>query len=364
MKTKTATTLLCLIIIISSIPQVFGKRTRYIFSTKYTFENKGEEPYEITERDEKFTLFLNNRWQKTNIRDSSHALIEKQYDEDGNPVAVIDLPSEIPAGGILISTLDYLIESEEREKPDIDLEEAGTVDDVPTNLVQEHTIKTETFRWSEEIESLAANISKDSSTVLETVIGLIDWVDSTVSYCNFEIPLYPEETLEGHQGDCDDQAILLISMLRSLGIPAFLQVGVIFSESLSSSKTSYDGHVTYHQDGVGWHGWAMVYVPPWGWIPVDLTLTSTSEPLEMIENAPEYARNVVTAYNVSKQSYIENSRSYRKFLIESDLYITISDSVAEERATPWSYTIMYIGAGLAAGSAIVVVVILISKRRY
>ena len=99
------------------------------------------------------------------------------------------------------STLDYLIESEEREKPVIDLEEAGTIDDVPALLVQKHTIETETFRWSEEIESLAANISKNSSTVLETVISLIDLVDSTISYCNFEIPLYPQETLEGFQGD-------------------------------------------------------------------------------------------------------------------------------------------------------------------
>ena len=213
-------------------------------------------------------------------------------------------------------------------------------------------------------EDIWLSETNGTTGVLRIVTAFADWIGNNIKAKTLAHTLYPNETYASREGDCDDQAILLISMLRSLGIPAFLQIGVIFSESLSSSKTSYDGHVTYHQDGVGWHGWAMVFIPPWGWIPVDLTLTPTSEPLEMIENAPEYARNVVTAYNVSKQPYIANSRSYRKFLIESDLYITISDSVAEDRATPWSYTIMYIGAGLAAGSAIVVVVILISKKRY
>jgi transglutaminase-like putative cysteine protease len=69
----------------------------------------------------------------------------------------------------------------------------------------------------------------------------------------------------------------MISMLRSLGIPAFLQIGVVFSESISSEKASWAGHLTFVQEGVGWHGWAMVYVPPWGWIPVDLTLTNARE---------------------------------------------------------------------------------------
>jgi hypothetical protein len=151
-------------------------------------------------------------------------------------------------------------------------------------------------------------------------------------------------------------------MLRSLGIPAFLQIGVVFSESISSEKASWEGHLTFVQEGMGWHGWAMVYVPPWGWIPVDLTLTSARDPLDMIQSAPEYASNIVTAFNVSEQQYIGGSRSSRERLVASDIYIIVADIVIDNAdASFWnSYTL--IGAGVIGGAVLVGIYVFLSRK--
>jgi predicted transglutaminase-like cysteine proteinase len=320
--------------------------------------------YNFTDEDTELPMFLENRWQKVSIRGSSHNIIGERPDEDGNPVAIIGLPHEISAGGTVVFWIEYLIESEARDRPQLDLEQSGSTEDIPLELVQEYTSETETFSRDEALMVLASELAINNTSVLETVTILLGWVVESVDYSNFEVPLYPEETLENLQGDCDDQAILLISMLRSLGIPAFLQIGVVFSETLSSMKSSWEDHLSFKQEGVGWHGWAMVYIPPWGWIPVDLTLASDPDPLNMIRKAPEYSKNIVASFNVSKQPYIGESRLSREKITQSDLYITISDTVIEGKKTSYGQTALYVGAGLAAGVAIIGVFILLSKRRY
>jgi transglutaminase-like putative cysteine protease len=305
---------------------------------------------------------MNNRWQTITTRNASHGIVEEKTDQDGNELAVIDLPSEILAGETLIFSIEFVVSSEDISRPEIDPADAGSVDEIPADLVEEYTSQTETFMWNNDLESLTLELTSKEDTVLGTVTYLIDWIMANITYCNFDTPLYPNETFGDLQGDCDDQAILLISMLRSLGIPSLLQVGVVFSESIDSEKSSLEGHLSSRQDGLGWHGWAMVYVPPWGWVPVDLTLTAATDPLEMIQQAPEYESSVVTAFNVSRQPYVGDSRSFREQLIASDLYITVSEIYIEEsNDAPWPYYV-YIGVGLTAGAAFVVVIIYMRKR--
>jgi len=363
LRSKLLAALFSLFLLAGTLPHTIGaERDQFIFRSTYAFENRGNSAYTVTEEDATLPLFMNNRWQTITTRNASHGIVEEKTDQDGNELAVVDLPSEIPAGETMIFFIEFVVSSEDMPRPEIDPVEAGGVDEIPADLVEEYTSQTETFGWNDDLESLALELTSEEGTVLGTVTHLIDWIMANITYVNFETPLYPYETLGDLQGDCDDQAILLISMLRSLGIPSLLQVGVVFSESIDSEKSSWEGHLSFRQDGVGWHGWAMVYVPPWGWVPVDLTLTAATDPLELIRQAPEYESSVVTAFNISKQPYIGDSRSSREQLLASDLYITISDVYIEESTNAsWPYFV-YIGVGLAAGAAFVVV-IYVSRRR-
>ena len=364
MRAKKTAALLCLAVILGAIPGAQGARKlRYAYRSTYTFENRGEEPYVIVEDDKEIPLYLNNKWQSVTILESSHDVLEGFPDEDGNPVGHLDLPPEIAAGESLIFIVEYLLESEGMDRPVIDPEMSGDLEDIPDRLVERYTSVTETFKRNEEIEALALELAAESTDVFEIVTDVLGWVVTNIDYRNFEVPLYPDEALLDRQGDCDDQAILMISMLRSLGIPAFLQIGVVFSESISSEKASWEEHLTFVQEGIGWHGWAMVYVPPWGWIPVDLTLTNAREPIDMILDAPEYASNIITAFNVSEQQYIGGSRDSREILIASDIYITVADIAIDAPNSSILNGYGLIIAGVLGGAFIVSVYIFISRKK-
>jgi transglutaminase-like putative cysteine protease len=212
------------------------------------------------------------------------------------------------------------------------------------------------------IAAKAEEVVGDADTVLETLILLVEYVSGETTYYNFEVPRYPNATLSEETGDCDDQSILLISMLRSLGVPAYLQVGIYVHPSISDSQTSWEGHLINTRSGVGWHGWAMVYVPPWGWVPVDLTLTSEKDGLELLRKAPEYNGNVVSALNVSRQPYIGETLATRARILGSGLYVTVIDE-AEEINGGGLGSEVYLVAGLGLAVMAAIVLMFVSSRK-
>jgi transglutaminase-like putative cysteine protease len=347
LRPKSIPVLIAILLIVGVIPTATAKEAQqYTYRTTYVFENRGTEPHTLTEDDVTLMLFANDEWQSVTTKNATHEIKRLDRDEDGNDIAVMDLPLTIQGGTTITFSIDYDISSSNRPRPSIDPAQAGGKDNIPQDLVVEYCIETETFTWNEEIEALAARLAGEQNTVLETVTSMIEWMIGNLTYGNNEVPQYPNSTLAYRRGDCDDQAILLISLLRSQGIPAILQLGIVFSEAIDSERTSWGGHLTSQQKGVGWHGWTMIYIPPWGWLPVDLTLSASRNPLELIEEAPEYDYFVVTALNVSKQQYIGDSRRSREELMSSDLYIIMKDEViTRSSGTDW-LNLLYIGMGI------------------
>jgi transglutaminase-like putative cysteine protease len=69
------------------------------------------------------------------------------------------------------------------------------------------------------------------------------------------IPDLSAYTLQAGHGDCGEQTMLLLTLMRMNGIPARWQSGWTFTP---------DG-----DDDI--HDWAQIYLAPYGWIPVDVT---------------------------------------------------------------------------------------------
>ncbi len=137
LRAKTAAALLCALIILGTIPGALGaKPPRYSYKTTYTFENRGEEPYILVEEDTQIPLFVDNNWQRVTIIDASHDIREELADEDGNPVGIMDLPSEIQAGESLVFSVEYLLESAGMVRPVIDPAQSGVISDIPDRLVK------------------------------------------------------------------------------------------------------------------------------------------------------------------------------------------------------------------------------------
>ena len=69
------------------------------------------------------------------------------------------------------------------------------------------------------------------------------------------IPDLSAYTLHAGHGDCGEQTMLLITLMRMNGIPARWQSGWFFSSG----------------DDNDIHDWAQIYLAPYGWVPVDVT---------------------------------------------------------------------------------------------
>ena len=69
-----------------------------------------------------------------------------------------------------------------------------------------------------------------------------------------------EYTLHAGHGDCGQQTLLLMTLLRLNGIPTRWQSGWVYS----------DGQIG-DEDYDNMHDWAQVYLPPYGWVPMDVT---------------------------------------------------------------------------------------------
>ncbi|MFQ6107355.1 MAG: transglutaminase family protein [Thermoplasmata archaeon] len=81
------------------------------------------------------------------------------------------------------------------------------------------------------IETLASQIAPGDLSVYEIAQRIYDYLDTHVSYSptrTGEVK-YPMETLQDGSGDCDDMSFLFASLLRSRGVPSWVELGAMFN---------------------------------------------------------------------------------------------------------------------------------------
>lgn len=144
----------------------------------------------------------------------------------------------------------------------MDAEDSGMVSDIPAALVaqqggNEWELKDsngnptgEYMIWPEHqtIASLSQDLTSDRRTVYEKIQYVYNYVNENMDYQTIpgSEPKACLQTLADGTGDCDDQSILLISLLRAAGIPSWLAFGMLYDQG---------------QDVWGAHAWVEVYIP-------------------------------------------------------------------------------------------------------
>jgi len=324
----------------------------FIIKMNVTYCNNGTENWAFTEEDRAISLFMNNTWQTVQLINHSYSLENTTFDDDMNPMAVLQFPeSQLNPGENISYTVTYDALSKPRLLPDIREENSSTLDDIPKELKKSYCGEGDTWLVNDpELQDLAQNIVGNETRVLTVVKNFVEWIRQNIDYPEQtnEVPLYPNETYARLQGDCDDQAILLITLCRIYKIPAYLQIGCIYNPNSFDDSKYWNDHVRSILKRIGWHGWAMVYVPPWGWLPVDLTyvLGGYTDPLDAIKRAAVTSRNTLQYMNVIQTDYVASSRRYRDFLENNYLYVYMHDEMMKasptnheeftlERLFPW-----------------------------
>ena len=304
----------------------------YVLSYRLTvaYHNRGNRTLALSDYDVAVPLFFSNELQEVELTWSSYPVEFVFMDPDGNRWAVLDVPDkELVPGESLSFSVEYRITSREGEAPDISVEASGTLDQIPSSLKEGYCGPAACWQTDfQPLRELAFGLSSGKEKVLEIVASFISWIHSHIRYESYDMPRYPNETYLSRKGDCDDQANLFITLCRIVGIPAYLQIGCIYLYPLLGrhrffSGSAWDGHVIYSSLDVGWHGWAVVYVPPWGWLPVDLTASYGIEedPLNAIRNAIYWAWVTILYREVKTIDYISEAYEAKEYVLESGLYI-------------------------------------------
>lgn len=239
--------------------------------------------------------------------------------------------------------------------PPINESASGTLSDIPRELAE---FTRSEGPWTYEdararyIVEAARRVVGGERRVLSIVAKLVDWIWGKVDYEVGRGPRYPWETLPPQaleagrgKGDCDDQANLLILALRSLGVPAYLETALVADFNYREERVIWAPEAHYYAAfmGVNYaHAWAEVYVPPWGWLPVDLTFhAGTGDPLDAIRTAApsEYwAWYTIVTIRTERVCHRDYIREFREW-------------AAQASATPlfyyWEYAVVREGDSIA-----------------
>ncbi|MEM3640558.1 MAG: transglutaminase-like domain-containing protein [Candidatus Bathyarchaeia archaeon] len=309
----------------------------FIIQMKVTFSNpkNGSAAWNLTEEDRMISLFMNNSWQLVYLINCSHPFESVKTDEDGNQVAVLLFQkSKLMQGENISYVTAYRAISKPRLIPEIKEDASQSIYEVPADLSEQYC--REVGPWltnNSQLRQLAYDIAKNETRVLTIVKKLVEWITHNINYTVHEVPYYANETYIERKGDCDDQAVLLATLCRILGIPAYIQIGCIYLPAATYvSETYWEGHVTSVQKRIGWHGWTMVYVPPWGWLPVDLTYVTggLGDPLSAIKHGAVTLQETIQYMNITQTDYVALSHASKELLIKNGFYIYTEDEMILE----------------------------------
>ncbi len=188
---------------------------------------------------------------------------------------------------------------------------------IPDKIKSNYTGITPLWNYSNPLVNLFITYIQSreySKTPLGAVEKVLEWFDKNVEYKTRIPARQPWETLMYMEGDCDDQSNLLITVLRGLGIPAYLEIGIVYIMGLNITSTAANGLLVYKFVNGGTHAWTAAYVPPWGWIRIDLT-ASLGIGIYHIKGAAYYIYPTVVISKVYGQNYAASTARFTEELV-------------------------------------------------
>jgi hypothetical protein len=240
-------------------PKAHSHRARYWYVIDNLGEKVGENGGEkVDEKEGKgfvvrlwAALPIDRPGQEVDVREIVPEPAEIIKDPVGGNRVVYWKVTERPEDGRLVFSYDVTVKNRAIVK-DLDPSVARRPD--PSSMEAKHYTGSEP--WLEitpEIRRKAAEIVGDEKNPISQARKVFDWIVEEMTY---DYPHVKERGVKRAfsrlKGDCGEFSHVFIAMMRSLGVPARL--------------------VTAMWYGNGGHAWAEMFVPPYGWVPVDTSV--------------------------------------------------------------------------------------------
>jgi len=145
----------------------------------------------------------------------------------------------------------------------VDPSQVVDLDQIPSEIVSVYTTHESMYRLDSQIIQDTAQVAANGATNPYWIARNIhDYVANRLTYLNDHRWDDAETVYLQQHGSCSEYTILFIALCRANGLPA-----------------RYVGGTRQRQEGTYvdtvYHRWAEVYLPPYGWIPVDVTHDDT-----------------------------------------------------------------------------------------
>jgi len=151
------------------------------------------------------------------------------------------------------------------------------------------------------VEFIRNNISKLNLNNLsneEKINRIADYIYKHFKYKVGQYPHYPWETIKLGHGDCDDLAILVVTIARAYHVPSAMATGLLVIPGLKSSIMA--GGINYTVKGIAGHAW-IIYKNNKG-KPV---VMDRLVPLDAVPNE----RRIVLDFPVNGYQYVNQTRT-------------------------------------------------------
>lgn len=136
-------------------------------------------------------------------------------------------------------------------------EKVGRMKDIPKEIRKAYTVDGERYQVSLDlIQETAKKIVGDEENPYWIARKIYDWVIEALEYERVGGWDVPETLIKRGTGSCSEYTFLFIGLCRAAGLPARYEAGT----ALRGDDVSVD---EVH------HRWAQVYLPGYGWIPMD-----------------------------------------------------------------------------------------------
>jgi transglutaminase-like putative cysteine protease len=222
-------------------------------------------------------------------------ITKDQWDQ---PCAVFNLGSVAPGSktelvysvNAKVSAIRYLIIPEE----------TGTLDDIPKDIRKKYLADGSRYRTtSPYIQETARKIVGDETNPYWIARKIFNFVIERLHYEMIGGWDVPEVVLKRGSGSCSEYTFSFVSLCRAAGVPARYQGSIVVRGDDASVDEAF-------------HRWAQIYLPNYGWVPVDANRGDSESPVGQAKGIGELAnRFLITTHSGGGSDYL--GWSYNSF---------------------------------------------------
>jgi len=196
-------------------------------------------------------------------------------DRWGQSCALFEIDS-VPPGGK--QTLTYTVDARiQTIRWLIFPEETGTPSDVPQDIRKQYTGDGSRYRIdSPDIRQTIKEVVGDEKNAYWIARKIYDHLIDKIEYEYIGGWDVPEVVLRRGTGSCSEYAFCFVALCRAAGLPARYRGSTVWRKDAASIDEPF-------------HRWAEVYLPNYGWIPVDPSRGDAESPIEQVKHFGELA---------------------------------------------------------------------------